>query len=322
MQNNMRAAGPLALVFTMNILFAATFPIGKLGLDYTGPLFLSSFRMILAGIVLLTYYWCTTKRIHSMTWDDMLLVVKIIIFYDILAYLLEFWSLQYMTSLKTNMLWSSLPFVSALLGYYLSQERLTTLKWWGLFIGTIGMVPMMLLPDERMTQVGAFFTISLPEFALLVAVVATSYGAYLTKRLLDKGFPLVMINGLVTLIGGTVIMTTRLALIPLSPNLYSSFYPVLFYSLLLVFISDVGAYGIYGILIRRKYSITFINFSGFLCPIFGAVFSKLIFNEQIYYHYMVAFVFIFIGLFIFYREELSQEVQREEAEALGIVQKK
>lgn len=304
-------ATTIALVVIMNLCFATTFSLGKLGLQYSGPLFLLGLRMIFGGSILLTYYIIHTPRAEwrSIARKDWFLTIKIILFYNVLSYVLEFWALQYMSPLKTTMLWSSLPFVSALLGYFLLQETLTPLKWWGLLIGTAGMVPVMLIPDERTTAIGGFFSISLPEMAMFVEVVAYAYGGYLAKRIFDKGYSIMLINGWCLLLGGGAMIFTRLCMIPIDPQISSAYMPTIGYALVLALVSEVIGYGIYGVLLKRKYTITFLNFSGFLCPIFAAAISNLVFQESLDYKYALAFLLILLGLFLFYREELAQEIE-------------
>lgn len=300
----------LSMVITMNLCFAATFALGKLGLQYSGPLFLLGLRMIFGGIILLTYYAVSTPRAQwrSIAPKDWFLTIKIILFYNVLSYVLEFWALQYMSALKTTMLWSSLPFVSALLGYFLLHEKLTRLKWWGLLIGTAGMIPIMLVPDERTTALGSLYSISLPEMAMFVEVVAYAYGGYLAKRIFDKGYSITLINGWCLLLGGIAMIGVKLLALPLDPHISSAYLPTIAYALMLTLVSEVMGYGIYGLLLKEKYTITFLNFSGFLCPIFSAAISNVVFQEAIDYKYAIAFLLILIGLFLFYREELAREI--------------
>lgn len=301
----------LSLVVIMNLCFAATFSLGKLGLQYSGPLFLLGLRMVFGGILLLAYYGLSTPRAEwrTISRNDWFLTIKIILFYNVLSYVLEFWALQYMSALKTTMLWSSLPFVSALLGYFLLNEKLTNLKWWGLFIGTAGMIPIMLIPDERSTSFGELFSISLPEMAMFIEVVAYAYGAYLAKRIFDKGYSITLVNGWSLLLGGLTMIGIKILTLPFDPMISTAYLPTICYALLLTLVSEVMGYGIYGLLLKEKYTITFLNFSGFLCPIFSAAISHILFQESIDYKYAIAFFLILIGLFLFYREELLEEAE-------------
>lgn len=309
-----RAGFTLGLVVLMNLCFAATFSLGKLGLQYSGPLFLLGLRMVFGGCMLLTYYMVTTPRRQwrAIARKDWFLVAKVILFYNILSYVLEFWALQYMSSLKTTMLWSPLPFVSALLGYFLLQEKLTRFKWWGLIIGTIGMIPIMLVPDEQVTSLGEILSISLPEMAMFIEVVAYAYGAYLAKRMFDKGYGVVLVNGWCLLIGGVFMIAARLLLTVFNSEISVAYGPTILYALALSLVSEVIGYGIYGFLLKKGYTVTFLNFSGFLCPIFGAVISYLVFQETLEPHYIIAFALITFGLFLFYREELIHEMDEYE----------
>lgn len=296
------------LVLFMNMLWALPFVIGKLAMQHVGPVLFTALRMTIAGVVLLTYYALTTKRVHRIAPQDWLIMLQTVLFYEMLATILENWSLEHMSALKTNLLWSSLPFVSAFMGRYLENERLTKMKWLGMAFGIVGMIPVILLPDEREGLLQTVWTISQYELAMCFVVVSTAYGGFLVKRLLDKGYPLELTYGMTMLAGGVFLLGGRLALLPWNPELgIMSIWPVLAYSSALVLTQDVLAYGIYGRLLRR-YSVTFLNFSCFLNPIFCAVFSWLVLHEEFYpMHYGIAFVLILTGLFFFCKEELVKE---------------
>jgi drug/metabolite transporter (DMT)-like permease len=141
---------------------------------------------------------------------------------------------------------------------------------------------------------------------MFVEVVSYAYGGYLSKRLLSKGYPIELVNGVSLSIGGLALLFLRICTLPFQPVLVASWPAALGYAAALALISDVAGYSIYGYLITRRYTITFLNFSGFLCPIFGALFSKLIFNEVLYLNYAIAFVLTLSGLFLFYKDELAQ----------------
>lgn len=290
-------------IVLMQALFALTFPIAKIALQYMSPLLLTGLRMVLAGIILLSYTRYSNRSI-AITRGDWWLFAKTTLFYVYLSFVPELWALEYMSSLKNNLLWSSFPFVSALLSFILLHERLTRKQWAGMVIGLAGMLPIMAVSNPAEITCGELFHISWPELMMMVAVTSTAYAWFLIKELLDKGYHLTHINGVCMLFGGLLCLATR-------PLLFDSTTPSLHhfmlgtgYALLLVIISNIIGYSLYGHL-TQQYSLTFLSLSGFLCPLFGMAFGKLFFNEQIPLIYGGALACIGLGLLLFYQDELQ-----------------
>lgn len=290
------------LILLMNALFAATFPLGKLALQYTGPVFLTAVRMLIAGSILFFYSYVKENKKIKIHKEDYWLFAKTSFFYIFLAFVPEFWALNYLTSIKTNLLWSAQPFLAAVLGFFILSERLNYKKIVALCIGFLGMLPIIFHTDKGENGMAQMFSISLPEFALFVAVFSTIYGWFLIKQLLDKVYSLSLINGITMTLGGLLCLVTSFGeQLYFQHELYTNVGAVLGYSFLLVLISNVLAYGIYGYLLSR-YSITFLSFSGFTCPLFGFIYSYLM-GETIPFAYMYGCGLIIVGLYIFYLEE-------------------
>ena len=287
------------LILLMNGLFAATFPLGKHALEYTGPLFLTAVRMLLAGILLLTYSYVKDKKIVVKK-QDWPFFIKTSFFYVFLSFVPEFWALHYLSSIKTNLLWSVQPFLAAIIGCVFFSETLSTKKLSALCIGFAGMLPIIFTADH--TGSNQLLSISLPELSLLVAVISTIYAWHLLKQLLVRGYSLPLVNGITMTIGGLSCLLTALGeQCYYQQDLYSNFAAVLGYSALLVLISNVAAYGIYGYLLNR-YSITFLSFTGFTCPLFGFVYSYWV-GEVIPVAYLYGCALIIVGLYLFYQQE-------------------
>ena len=63
-------------------------------------------------------------------------------------------------------------------------------------------------------------------------------------------------------------------------------------------------YGLYSYLLT-KYSPTFLSFAGFLDPVFGTLLGVLFFGYPFHLIFIVSFILLFVGLYLFYREELK-----------------
>ncbi len=290
------------LLLIMNALFAATFPLGKYALLYAGPVFLTAVRMLMGGIMLSWYSFYYKKERFTLSCSDAFLFIKTSIFYVVLAFIPEFWALKYLSSIKTNLLWSIQPLFAALLGFLFFSEKLTLKKIAALVIGFAGMLPIIFTCDTGNMGFAQLCSVSYPEMSLFLAVFSTIYGWFLIKQLLAKNYSLSSINGITMSLGGFICLLISFAeQVGSHEPLYTNFPAALGYSFLLVLASNIIGYGLYGYFLGH-YSITFLSFSGFTCPLFGFLFSYLL-GEPIYPAYIYGCALILVGLFIFYQEE-------------------
>ncbi len=75
--------------------------------------------------------------------------------------------------------------------------------------------------------------------------------------------------------------------------------------LLVIVFGNIIAYSLYGFLLRR-YTNTFVSFTGFLYPLFGALFGWIFFGESVSYAFFYSVIMVALGLYVFYHEELRQ----------------
>ena len=297
----------MLLIIIMNLLFASTFRIGKAGLQYTDAYILTGSRMIIAGALFLCLHYLHNRKKGSLISSvDGWLFAKAALFYVILSFVPEFWALTYISPLKANILWSGLPFASALLSYFLLKERLTPYKIIGLCIGFAALIPVLCIPDQSASTIHHTVHKFLPEIMMFIAVISTAYAWLLIKQLLDKGYSLITINGITMTVGGIATIALRYVMMGTAQPLVTNYWYAAQAIIALTIVSNIIGYMIYGHLLKT-YSLTLLSFSGFLCPIFGAFIERCVFNQAIDYRYIIAFIGIFIGLYIFYRSELTHK---------------
>lgn len=295
-------------VLLLYAIFALTFPLIKLCMAQTTALFLIALRMILAGIILLGYQFIFQRKQFKLAQKDYWLFFKATFFMIFVAFVPDAYSLKYLTSIKGNLLWSSQPFISALLAYVLLHEKLGRKKIAGLLFGVIGTIVVLMAQEAGAASVSwrELFKIGIPELAVLLSAASTAYGWFIVKEIMDRKYPMVMINGITMLGGGLMSLLVYLIDTGIKVPCYTgSFMTLLGYTLILIFGSNIVAYNLYGILLK-KYSITFLTFAGFICPIFGAIFGYLFFGEVMTWHYGIALLLIMIGLYLFHAEEVEK----------------
>jgi len=298
------------LVILMYMLFASTFTIGKAALFYLEPIFFIGLRMIIGGLILLAYLYFFKRDKFFIKKEHWKLFLQIIIFHIYIAYVLEFWALKYLTSFKTAFIYNLSPFLTALFAYIFLSEKMSAKKWLGLLIGFSGFF-LILANGESPEEVGkqAAFFLSWPEISLLIAVISAVYGWIIFKKLTHQGgYSPLMINGVGMISGGFLALATsflfeRSILVQNAKSwLISDIYTVLGYTLLLIIIANVIAYNLYGHLLK-KYSLTFLSFAGFTCPLFAALFGNIFLGELPNICFFVAVLLVTIGLYIFYKQE-------------------
>lgn len=298
---------------------ALSFPVWKAATAYVPAAYFVAFRMVIAGSLLTSYGFYKNRQkgaTPSFSWKTIWLFCIAGFIHIYLAFVPSTWALQHIDSLKSNLLYAVTPFLSAFFSWMLLSERLSSRQWVGLFIGLLGLIPVLLTSSHgEPGQLISVLSISLPEIVLLISVVAGAYGWFRIKGLINLGYSIPFVNGSAMLIGGFMSLGHYLASAPV-PELFPVSNVPMFLSLvsLNAFLSNIVFYNLYGYLLKR-YSFTFLSFTGFLCPIFGVLFSCLLFGEPFYIQYAIGFSITFVGLWIFFQ---GQQIKSPQVKLEGI----
>ncbi len=308
----------MILILFLYLLFASTFTLGKAALFYIPPILFVGIRMIIAGIILLAGQYFFHRPQWRFDWRDVSSFFHIALFLIFIAFVGEFWALQYVTASKTALLYSMSPFITALFAYLLLREQLTPKQWLGLGIGFIGFLPILTNQGSAEIVTKHIWFLSMPELLLLISVVSSCYGWIVMKYLVvQRDYSPIMVNGIGMLGGGVMAFCSSL-LIEGKPHIFVNNQPliftpfiyslgiVIFYTGALILIANVICFNLYSHLLRR-YSATFISFAGFTTPIFAAFLDLIFLNERIPLAFYLTMGMVFIGLWIFYQDELLVE---------------
>lgn len=293
------------LVVLLYAMFASVFIIAKTGLEYSPPLFLVGTRMFFAGIVMLAYLYIFRRKEFTFDKSSIFRVILLAFFNIYLTNVCEVWGLKYLTSSKTCFIYSLSPFVSALLSYAMFSEYMSPKKWFGLLIGFLGFLPIMLYKNPSEVITGNFWVFSWAELAVLTAAISSVYGWIVLKQLVkEHNYSPLMANGLSMLIGGFMALVNSAFVEGWNPTPVTEYLPFLECSLLLLVISNMICYNLYGVLLR-KYTATFMSFAGFTTPLFTALFGWFWLGEVVSWPFYLSSGIVFVGLLLFYQEELK-----------------
>ncbi len=286
-------------------LFSSSFPVSKVLLNYTSPMMLTGLRMIGGGIVLLGYQMIVNHKHLYLKRKHWFLFAQLTFFGIYITYLLRFWALSQISVAKTAFFYNLSPFFSAIYSYFLFDEKISKKQWVGLGIGFIGLIPLIITGTPGEKEMGEFLFVSWAELALFVSVACHSYSWTLTRKLVRfKRYSPAIVNGISMFAGGALALFT------------AWLYPCSFYveniarftGLLafIIIVNNVVCYNIYAHLLR-KYTSTFLSFAGFSSPLFTAFYGWVFLGEFISYHFFISSIIVFVGLYLFYQDELKKQ---------------
>ncbi len=287
------------LIFAEYFILAVTFTIAKVTLSFSPPFFLIAFRLLYAALLLIGISTISGARILPKNFPDATLFLQAGLFHAFLAFVPEFWALQYMPSAKVSLIFALTPFLATIMAFFFANHRFKLREFIGMFIGFLSLIPLIIIKQEPIGY-AQLYNISLPEIVLLVAVVSATYAWFVVKKLMDKQYAITSINGVAMGIGSLLSAATSLY----SEGVYAydlvQWPSFLFWVTVLVLVSHVVSYNLYSYLLT-KYSIPFMTFCGFMTPIFASLLGAYFLGESITWHYLSAIAGITFGLAVYTR---------------------
>lgn len=217
------------------------------------------------------------------------------------------WSVLYGNPVTLCFIFATAPFLTALIQYVEGEEKLTRQKMLGLLVGLVGLLPI-LMQDVSVGTHGAVMKSShwmMGSGVAIGAMVLFCYGWVVFKRLLSTSSASVfLLNGVAMLIGGFLSVVSFVAYYGASARQIQLTDD--FMALILLFLAtNIITYSLYAYLLTI-FSPTFISFAGFLEPAFGMLYGALMTQYTISWHHLCSFFILFLGLYLFYLDELKQ----------------
>lgn len=302
------------LILLVNAIFASVFSLEQLSVIHAYPFFITGLRMLLGGMLVIIYQ----KIVHpeSLNFKEIFskrFTIQILFLLAMFNFYLtngfETWGLQYLSGAKTAFIYNLAPFMSAFFAYIHFDEHMTPKKWMGLIISFIGFLPVIFSQNPSEEHLLHMAFLSTAELAIIIASASFVYGAILMQKLVRKKYyNIFLINGIGMLMGAVLCFVHSLLVEPWNPVPIKADGNWLALSLIIiamVILYNIIAYGSYLILLKQ-YTATFLSFSSFFCYLFAALFDWLFMGVLVPTSLWIGSIIFFIGLYIFYKEELSQ----------------
>lgn len=292
----------MILIVVLYALFGASIFASKMILPYTKPIFLTGIRMFLGGAALLAYEYFHPHRVFRFHKEHMWYYLKLVLYGVYISYILRFWALEYMPAFKLSLIFNLAPFLTSLYSYFIFKEKLSGKQWVGLTIGLMGLIPILIARAPAEAQLGELLFISWPELAAILSISFSSYSWIVMRTMVrEHSYSPVMVNGISMTAGGFLALITSQAVEGFAP--ITSLVPFFLILIFIIVVSNIICHNLYGHLLR-SYSATFLSFSGFITPLFTAIYERAIMGTMITWHFYLSMIIVFIGLFLFYKDEL------------------
>ena len=266
---------PRALVIVFGVLcmlfWGMSFVWSKVVFNYYSPLTTIFLRLIISGFILfiVKMIWITT---HSINRKDLMLLLASAFFSPFCYFLGESYGLQLVSSTVAAVIIAMIPVFSPFVAFFTLRERLTLLNFLGLIVSFSGVVIMLIKKD--LTINASFMGILLLVFAVISAL---AYSVSI-KRLSSRYHPITIVV-YQNLLGALYFLPFFLffdlkQFLMVRPNVE------LTYSLLALAIFASSLAFIFFTVVLRELGMSKANIYSNLIPVFTAIFSYFVLNEQ------------------------------------------
>lgn len=298
----------IIFVFLLYALWSTSFALGKLSLAYAPPVFLTSFRMIMAGMVLLGILLIRKKSSFKISFKQYLSLFLLGVFSIYLTNVCEFWGLQHLSAAKTCFIYSLSPFFAVIFSYLHFKEKLNRKKVIGLGIGFLGFIPILMKQSGSEGLFSINSLITLPDLAVMAAALFSVYGWVLLRLMVkDQNISPMMANGISMMFGGMLALLHSFfidAWTPI-PVAHGDWKPLFIAVGSMTLISNIICFNLYGMLLKR-FTATFLSFAGLLSPVFASLNGWLLLGEKPSFVIFLGTAIVCSGLYLVYSAELKQ----------------
>jgi len=276
-------------VTVLSLIWSSTWVIIKVGLETMPPLLSAGYRFLIAFVFLGAF---ALKQRHS--FPRTLKSHAFFIFFGIInffgSYALVYWGEQYIHSGLTSVLFSIMPFYTALFSIkMLPSEKITLKKFIGISIGFCGILIIFndqLYLEHPLAIYGMLAVLISPAFSALGTIVG--------KKARDKYHPVVLntfplMYSALTFFAGSLIFER---------GLDSEFTPAAIFSLFYLGILGTSIAFVLYFWILKYMSAVLMSLITFITPPLALIWGWVVLGEVVTYKLLWGMLIIFAGIFV------------------------
>lgn len=304
--HGIRLFSPVNLLAILACLLWSTAFVGvKVGLRYSDPFSFAGIRFMLAGLMLVPFWWWGKRRSTFRTIrQNIKVILQVCFFQTFLLYGLFYLAMTMVSGAVAAILIGASPLTAAVVAHFMvKNDPLTRPKSISLGLGMGGVILLTVsrLPWASPTGLAEFTGIVL----LFISTVSSAFGNVLIAREKSDIDPVVL-NSLQIFLGGLFLFLLSVC----RHGLQLRFYPVEYYVALL-WLSAVSAmsFSLWFVLLQYPgVKISQLNLWKFIIPVFGAIISWTLLPEESPGLYpIIGMVCIAISIILFNIQAIRQE---------------
>lgn len=287
-------------LFFVNFLFALTYPLIDFVTNYSSIFTLLFFRMIISGIILLTFQFFRNSKNVILEKRDFFQIFLISIFNIFFTFLAETYAIKNISGIEVSILYLLSPIISLIIGDFFFGEKIEKKR----LILLVLVLPIIFLNFLRQEN-SLFFTFNFKYYLFLIMSIVGSILSWHKIKKFLKRYSILTINGYSFLISGFLfflfgkIFDNKFLIVKNNFKFSCGL-------LLLIIIGNIFGYNLYERLLK-KYSMNTIVFSWFLSPFYLFFINYLFFGLNPKIENLIVFFIVFFSLNLFYFLEKKEQ---------------
>lgn len=282
----------MLLLIILSAIWGSAFIAIKVSVEFVNPFSIASFRLIIASIFLLIFFFYK-KYLIDLSIKDYLLIILIGIIGNILPFFLINWAEQSIQSNTTALLLSVAPIFTIILSPFLTKDdNFTFIKFISIFVGLIGV--LFIIGFDTFNIIENQVTNNLIS---KMCVIVAALGYVLSSIL---AYNLKHINTMTL----TTFVITAAAVISIPFMIFSEIkYSSSINSISVLSILYLGLFPTAIAFQLRFYIISkagpiFLSYVAYLIPVFGILWGYIFLKEKIDLSILIGVILILLGVFI------------------------
>ncbi len=229
------------------------------------------------------------EKVERKDWGRMLACAVLGMSINMLAF---FKGLQLSTPINSSVLITITPIFVVILSAFFLKERITLNKGFGIFLGFIGAVTLILFGAEIRQDAP-----NIPMGNFLFIINATAYGAYLivAKKLVEKYHPFTLMKWLFTL---AIIINFPITLPEFLEIEWATIPPWAYISIIFVVVGTTFLTYLFNVFALTQLRASTIGAFIYVQPLFGILFAVFSGKDQLTLIKVLAAIFVLLGVYL------------------------